>query len=147
MTDTVNLNPTRLESLEKTSTALSTFVEKSDWEPSNREWYPQGSWAHETIIKPLPTKEFDADVLAIVDPVAGWTASDYINNLYSTFRGSDLYRDKAHRYPHCVTLDYAAEKRIDIAPCIRNRWGFERLEVCNRETDEFEESQPKYFTE
>ncbi|TQE98600.1 MAG: nucleotidyltransferase [Spiribacter salinus] len=147
LTDTVNLNPTRLESLEKTSTSLSSFVENSDWEPSNLEWYPQGSWAHETIIKPLPNKGFDADVLAIVDPVDGWTASDYINNLYSAFRDSDIYRDKAHRYSHCVTLDYAAEKRIDIAPCIRNRWGFERLEVCNRDTDEFEESQPKYFTE
>lgn len=147
LAETVDLNPTRLESLEKTSVALNSFVDSSEWEPSNLEWYPQGSWAHETIIKPLPKKEFDADVLAIVDPVDGWTASDYINNLYSAFRDSDLYRDKVHRYSYCITLDYAAEKRIDIAPCIRNRWGIERLEVCNRNTGEFEETQPKYFTE
>lgn len=147
LTETVNLNSSRLESLEKTSVALNSFVDGSEWEPSNLEWYPQGSWAHETIIKPLPQKEFDADVLAIVDPVDGWAASDYINNLYSAFCDSDLYRDKVHRYSYCVTLNYAAEKRIDIAPCIRNRWGFERLEVCNRDTDEFEVTQPKYFTE
>ncbi|MEP3052673.1 MULTISPECIES: nucleotidyltransferase [Paracoccaceae] len=147
LTDTVNLNAARLSSLNNTSTALHTFVVSSDWEPINLEWYPQGSWAHQTIIKPLPTRGFDADVLAIIDPVEGWSASDYINNLYSTFRGSDLYRSKAHRYSHCVTLDYAADKHIDIAPCIRNRWGFERLEVCNRDTDDFEESQPKIFTD
>ena len=145
--ETVNLNPARLESLENTSAALNIFVENSGWEPANLDWYPQGSWAHATIIKPLPNKEFDADVLAIVDPVDGWTASDYINNLYSAFRASNLYRDKAHRYSHCVTLDYAAEKRIDIAPCIRDRWGIEGLEVCNRDTGEFEESEPKLFTE
>lgn len=147
LNETVNLNEVRLQSLENTSTALNTFVQNSDWDPANLEWYPQGSWAHDTIIKPLPNKEFDADVLAIVDPVEGWTASDYINNLYSAFRSSSLYREKAHRYSYCVTLDYAADKRIDIAPCIRNRWGFDRLEVCNRDADEFEESQPKVFTE
>jgi len=146
LTDIVNLNPARITSLDTTSEALHTFVNNSDWLPDNLEWFPQGSWAHETIIKPLTNKEFDADVLAIIDPCDGWTASDYVDELYTIFRASGLYRAKTHRYSHCVTLEYAADKRIDIAPCIRNRWGFERLEVCNRDTNEFEESQPKLFT-
>lgn len=144
--DTVNLNLTRLDSLDSTSEALNSFVESSDWEPENLEWYPQGSWAHQTIIKPLPKKEFDADVLAIVDPVEGWTAGDYVDELYSVFRSSSLYREKTRRYDYCVTLEYAGDKRIDIAPCVRNRWGFDTLEVCNRKIDEFEETQPKQFT-
>jgi len=145
--DTVNLNQTRLDSLEGTSQALEKFVSGSGWGVENLEWYPQGSWAHNTIIKPLPKKAFDADILAIVDQVEGWTASDYINNLYSEFRASSQYRDKAHRYPYCVTMDYAGDKQIDIAPCVRNRWGFDRLEVCNRDTNGFEETQPKLFTD
>lgn len=144
---TVNLNKSRFHSLESTSGALQNFVSNSDWGPECLEWYPQGSFAHKTIIKPLPNKEFDADILAIVDPVESWSASDYVNNLYRVFRNSPTYRAKAHRYTYCVTLSYAEDKRVDIAPCIRNRWGFNRLEVCNRDEDEFEESQPKLFTD
>ncbi|WP_425090826.1 SMODS domain-containing nucleotidyltransferase [Tropicimonas sp. S265A] len=145
--DTVNLNQSRFQSLESTSSALHRFVRDSDWEPGGLEWYPQGSFAHKTIIRPLPKKEFDADILAIVDPVENWSASDYVNKLYSVFRESSTYSDKAHRYTYCVTLDYAEDKRVDIAPCIRNRWGFDLLEVCNRDDDNFEESQPKLFTD
>jgi len=80
--DTVNLNTTRIDSLESSVDAIKNFIEASGWAPNIREWMAQGSWAHKTIIKPVDAGEFDADLIVFVDPVEGWTAKDYLNNLY-----------------------------------------------------------------
>ena len=39
--------------------------------------------------------------------------------------------------PHCVTIPYANDKKIDVAPCVVNRGGITRLEVCNRNANAF----------
>lgn len=145
--DTVNLNDTRLHSLEDTSAALESFVRNSAWCDDELEWYPQGSWAHKTIIKPLAGREYDADILAIVPPVWGWEPSDYINELYAVFRGSDRYREKVRRWEHCVTVSYAGDKAIDIAPCVENRGGYNTLEVCSRTDNAYIQTQPKEYTD
>ncbi|WP_172291905.1 nucleotidyltransferase [Pseudoruegeria sp. HB172150] len=143
----VNLNQTRLDSLQQTSDALQRFVDGSDWGPVGLEWYPQGSWAHKTIIKPIQNREYDADILAIVDPVEDWGASDYVNELYRVFRASDRYSDMVRRWSYCVTIEYSGEKRVDVAPCIRRRIIGRNFEVCNRHLDEFESTEPIVFTE
>lgn len=145
--DTVNLNETRLRSLEETSAALESFVRQSAWCEGEMKWYPQGSWAHQTIIKPLAGSEYDADILAIVPPVWGWEPSDYINQLYAAFRASDRYRDKVRRWEHCVTVRYAGDKAIDIAPCVENRFGYGALEVCSRTDNAYIQTQPKEYTD
>lgn len=46
----------------------------------------QGSWAHKTIIRPVDQGEFDADLIAFVQPVDDWSASQYIDELNVAFR-------------------------------------------------------------
>lgn len=145
--DTVNLNTTRIDSLENSVEAIKNFIAASDWTPNIREWMAQGSWAHKTIIKPVDAGEFDADLIVFVDPVDGWTAKDYLNNLYLEFRGSPVYQNKVRRWSHCVTITYANEKKIDIAPCILDRSWDGSLEVCNRDSDEYEYTEPKRYTD
>ncbi|WP_349509783.1 SMODS domain-containing nucleotidyltransferase [Bradyrhizobium japonicum] len=62
--------------LEASIPALRSFVRDSDWKPKVRSFVEQGSWAHQTIIRPVDGGEFDADLLVMVDPVDGWTAAD-----------------------------------------------------------------------
>jgi hypothetical protein len=136
--DEVNLNQTRIDNLEAKVEAITRFVSGSSWRAPIREFSHQGSWAHGTIIKPAGSKGFDADLLVLVDPVAGWSAKDYIENLYTAFRDNGIYKEKLQRKTRCVTIIYAGDFHLDVVPCVVNRDGIIRNEVCNRTDDVFE---------
>ncbi len=147
LTEIVDLNDTRIRELENSIVAIRNAVSASAWEPRCTGWMAHGSWAHKTIIKPVDQGEFDADLIVFVESVANWNAAKYIDTLYDAFKANATYQDKASRSSHCVTIIYANEKKIDIAPCIVNRDGIERLEVCNRNTSDFESTQPILYTD
>ncbi len=146
LNDTVNLNDTRLTQLSDSVGALKTFIRQSEWKPKIKGFEPQGSWAHRTIIKPVEGKPFDADLLALVEPVQGWDAKTYLSELRRVFAESATYADKVRRFSHCITIEYASERKIDIAPCVMERQGFITLEVCNFNTNAFELSKPRRYT-
>ena len=146
MNDVVNLNPTRIGLLESSIEAVKDAIEASDWKPEILSFAPQGSWAHKTIIKPVENKAFDADLLVFVKEVEGWTAKEYLTSLRRMFSGHATYKDKVHRFSHCITIEYAGERKIDVAPCVVNRSGFARFEVCNFDRDQFERSEPEAYT-
>ena len=129
--DTVNMNRTRLDTLEYSVSALESFIKESSWEPRVWKFESQGSWAAHTIIKPIEGRAYDADLLAVVAPVSGWNASDYVQSLYEIFTASRRYSDKVQRHDYCVTIDYVGERSIDIAPCVRGRLTDGQHEVCN----------------
>lgn len=145
--DTVNLNDTRIRELEKSTEAIKNAIRASAWEPHVHGWMEQGSWAHKTIIKPVDQGEFDADLIVLVKPVDGWDAAKYIDKLYEAVRANSTYKDMVRRWSHCVTITYANEKKVDIAPVLVDRGGIERLEVCNRVSNQFERTEPKKYTE
>ncbi|MBA3999384.1 hypothetical protein [Brevundimonas sp.] len=144
--DTVDLNTTRLQTLEKNSNAIKTFLLGSKWEPTIRDFDRQGSWAHGTIIRPVDQGEFDADLLVLVDPVEGWSAADYIRTLVATFRSSGVYRDNVKGWPYCATITYANDAVVDVAPLVIGREITGCPEVCNRSADRFERSEPAAYT-
>jgi hypothetical protein len=143
--ETVNLNDTRVEALETSIEAIKTAVRESDWEPHVSGWMAHGSWAHKTIIRPVDAGEFDADLIVFVEHVQGWAAATYIEELYTALRENATYKDKLSRSSHCITVSYASDKKIDVAPCVTNRNNY--LEVCNRTTDQFERTEPRQYTE
>tara|TARA_R110002020_G_scaffold379203_3_gene590283 strand:- start:32171 stop:33619 length:1449 start_codon:yes stop_codon:yes gene_type:complete len=143
----VNLNTTRITLLEDSIDAIKSAIEATDWSPIIEGWAPQGSWAHGTIIRPQAGKEFDADLLVFVRPVQGWNAREYIDSLHRELKQNGRYADRLHRYSHCVTIDYAGERRIDVAPVIIARAGGNGLEVCNRTSDGFEQTEPIAYTD
>lgn len=144
--DTVNLNATRITNLEKSVEAIKSAIRASGWQPHLHGWMEQGSWAHKTIIKPVDQGEFDADLIVFVKPVTGWNAAKYIETLYEALRANGTYKEKVRRWSHCVTITYANEKMVDVAPVVVNREGYQRLEVCNRNTDQFESTEPEKYT-
>ncbi len=145
--DTVNLNDTRVSELETSTEAIKNAIRSSSWDPHINGWGEHGSWAHSTIIRPVDGGEFDADLLVFVEHVDGWSAATYIESLYSALRKSDTYKNKVSRSSHCITITYANERKVDIAPCITNRTIFNQLEVCNRHIDQFERSEPLLYTQ
>ena len=147
LSDVVDLNATRLDQLEASVDALKTFIRGSDWEPTVKGFLNQGSWAQKTIIKPIAGSAFDADILVRVAHVEGWEAKDYINSLKRVFKASSTYQDKVSSFSHCVTITYAGERKIDIAPLVIDRSGNSTSEVCNRTTNAFEETAPAVYTQ
>jgi hypothetical protein len=145
--DVVNLNATRVTQLEDSIEALKGAIRASDWAPKIKFFAPQGSWAHKTIIKPVDKKAFDADLLVFIEPVDRWSAKDYLSTLRAIFASHPTYKDKVRRYSHCVTIEYVGERKIDIAPCVVDRGGTTRLEVCNFNIDAFERSEPEKYTD
>ncbi len=143
----VNLNDTQVSQLGGSVEAVQKAIKASSWEPKILDFDAHGSWAHGTIIKPRTGGEFDADLLVIVEPVEGWEAKDYVNKLGAFFDGHSTYKDKVHRYSHCVTIEYAGERRIDIAPCVKGRLWSNTYEVCNRTTNEFETTAALDYTD
>lgn len=143
----VNLNKTRINLLNDSVEAVKSAVKTSDWGPRILSFTAHGSWAHGTIIRPLSGEEFDADLLVIVEPFADWEAKDYVNKLGAFFEGHSTYKDKVRRYSHCVTIEYSGERRIDIAPCIKDRIVDGTYEVCNRIANAFELSSPPAYTD
>lgn len=144
--DTVNLNKTRIELLEERVETIKSFLRDSDWEPTISTFIEQGSWAHDTIIRPVDGGEFDADLLVRVRRVDGWSAAKYIKDLGRVFLDSGRYGDKTVVYDYCVTITYADDCKIDIAPLVMDREFQGTLEVCDKRNDKFDESQPVEYT-
>jgi hypothetical protein len=146
LNDHVNLNQTRVDQLDSSVSAVKAAIKDAAWKPSIIEFSAHGSWAHGTIIKPLPDKEFDADLLVIVAPIVGWEAKEYVNSLYSALDQDATYKDKLQRHSYCLTIEYAGVRRIDVAPVVRGRWTPGWDEVCNRATNQFQRSAPIEYT-
>ena len=118
LSDTVNLNQTRINVLTDRVATIKDFIRASDWGPKVSTFIEQGSWAHDTIIRPVDGGEFDADLLVKVYPVEGWSASQYVKELGRIFRESDRYANKTVVYDYCVTITYADDCKIDISSII-----------------------------
>ena len=118
---TVNLNQTRLDLLDQRVQAIVSCLEDdSVIRTLIEDHIPQGSWAHRTIIRPLPGDEFDADFLLLLTEAEDWSANPrvYLNELRAAFRRSSTYRDMVHRKNRCVRVGYAG----DCVAAPGNRW-------------------------
>lgn len=140
---TVNLNQARIDQLDARVEAISNCL-RSDAEIGRLvvDVIPQGSYAHKTIIRPLPNREFDADILLHLAEQTGWAPKDYTGKLYEAFLRSSTYKDMVSRRTRCVVVDYANEFHVDVVPYIeRGTNGY----ITNRRDDVFELTDPEGF--
>jgi hypothetical protein len=142
--DSVNLNQTRLNLLSQRIASIEAFLAGDEvFALHMTEVVPQGSFALGTIIKPVGTKDFDADILVPINEVEGWGAADYIQKLYEAFGRSPVYKSMRSRKKRCVTIDYSGDFHVDVVPYV-TRSG--ETYVANRATDTFERAAPDDFT-
>ena len=133
LAEEVNLNESRLDRLNRSTSAVVDYLSKSldSYEKTER----QGSYALRTIIKPVNGREYDADVLLFMEYDPDQEPEEYINEVYHCLRQNDTYREKSHRKTRCVYIDYADDFRLDIVPCVTDG---EYRYICNRKENEFE---------
>ncbi|MXY50133.1 MAG: hypothetical protein F4Y38_12665 [Gemmatimonadetes bacterium] len=129
----VNLNPDRLETLKSRSSAVGKYLR--DNLGLYRKTERQGSYATETIIKPVNNHEYDADLLLYMKYDADKVPREYIEDVYSCLKKNKTYKDKIHRKTHCVIIDYTGDFHLDLVPCIESNGS---SYVCNRQTNKYE---------
>ena len=139
LSNEVDLNKTRLDRLNDSSSAVNTFLSSNldAYEKTER----QGSYGLKTIIKPVGTREYDADVLLYMTYDEDKEPKDYIKAVYDCLRTNDNYKDKVHRRTRCVYIDYVGDFHLDLVPCItQENWITQEEEyfICNNKENEFE---------
>lgn len=148
LTGVVNLNPDRLAQLDTHVAALvGALADDKVIGPMVREHLPQGSWAHETIIRPVGDRdEFDADLLLRLEPNAAWNASParYLREVRAAFRRHPVYRSKVIKKNRCVRINYAGDCHVDVVPYLVLPDG--RQVIVNYAEDKFEDTNPAGFT-
>ncbi len=136
LTDEVNLNQSRIDTLEQKIESIKTFLK--DNLDCYRKVEKQGSYAMQTIIKPVKeSDEFDADLLVYCREIEGWSPANYIQELYGLFKNSGNYSHLAKRKTRCVTLDYSGDFHLDLVPCVEEG---DRIYICNFQENKFEET-------
>ncbi len=139
LADHVNLNQNRLDTLEsRVETITSLLKDKLD---GYRKYSALGSYAHQTIIKPVQDNdEFDADIVIFIrdsdfDPDNFVT--NYVDSIYNVFRDNDTYKDKVTRKTRCVTINYAGDFHLDVVPCVEYD---DTYYICNRHDKKYEKT-------
>jgi hypothetical protein len=145
LTNTVNLNQTRLDTLDDRTSSINNYLElgSHDLKKMFVQTIPQGSYAHGTIIKPVADNdEFDADILLELTEDPSWEAKDYVEQLYKAFRASDTYKEKVSRRSRCVVVNYSGDFHIDVVPYLE-RHG--EHYITHRNENQFELTNPAGF--
>jgi hypothetical protein len=148
MTNTVNINKTRLNDLDVSVQAIFDALQ-ADSEIGSivLDYDPQGSWAHETIIKPADGIEFDADFMLVMEEQPDWVDSPktYIPEVYAALTRNGTYKERV-RPPkcRCVRVVYAGDYHVDVVPFVVLSDG--RQVIVNGDDDEWEDTDPAGFT-
>lgn len=129
----VNLNENRLQRLNQSSSAVTTYISQNleAFQKTER----QGSYGLKTIIKPVGNREYDADMLLYMAFDNKKEPKDYINDVYNCLKQNGNYEDKVHRRTRCVYIDYVGDFHLDLVPCITD--GEQHL-ICNNKENCFE---------
>ncbi|MBL8932790.1 MAG: hypothetical protein JNL54_21930 [Kineosporiaceae bacterium] len=143
--DTVNLPLSRLDQLNDRVESIYRAVRADDkYGGLLTDKSKQGSWAHRTIIKPKPDKEYDADVLLHLDHNPDWDSdkAEYIEQLYWALNRVG-YPDR-HRKTRCVRVQYANDCHIDLVPYVNAPGG---RRIVNKTSGEWELTNPHGFSD
>lgn len=147
--DTVNLGQVRLDLLDSRVSAIYRALQAdAEVGPLITGKIPQGSWPQRTIIKPVGTKEFDADFMLNMSEVDEWAESPktYVNKVYWALKAHPTYSAmELTRKCRCVRVVYANSMHVDIVPHLYLSDG--REVIVNRDEDAWEETNPGGFTE
>jgi hypothetical protein len=146
--DSVNLNKSRLGDLDSRVDSITLALKESPHLDGRvLDTVPQGSWAHQTIIRPGDGLEFDADFLVQLTEDLDWNDNprSYADAVWSAMNKHSIYGNMSKKKDRCVRVVYANDCHIDIVTYLVLSSG--REVIVNRTTNEFEDTNPIGFTE
>lgn len=146
----LHLNPNRLEQLADHEKALKAWLRNdSEFSPIMGSVSRQGSWAHVTIIRPLPGQEFDADLLVRIEKQRDWSKDPqrYLQALHEAMLRSPRHRDKVEMKTRCLRVTYAGDCHVYLVPYVHvPMYGiYDQQFIVNRKVNEFERVNPEGF--
>lgn len=145
---TVNLPGAKLTQLDGRVAAITNALQRdSVIGAMYKEHIPQGSWAHQTIIRPVGAyDEFDADILLHLEQQADWTdPREYLRQVRAAFKRSSTYNSMVQKKNRCVRIDYANDCHVDVVPCITLSDG--RQVIINYADNAYEDTNPAGFSD
>lgn len=144
--DHVNLNQTRVDTLQARVSSLDAFLADDSVlaDLVADDVIPQGSFAHKTIIRPYTGNDFDADVLLPMDEQTGWAPKKYTVELQKALEASSRYAGRTTLGKRCVTVDYADDFHIDVVPFVTRADGL--TYITHRLDDEWIRQDPIALT-
>lgn len=144
--DYVNLNQTRVDTLQARVSSLDTYLADNSVlaDLVVDDVIPQGSFAHKTIIRPYTGNDFDADVLLPMDEQTDWAPKKYTVELQKALESSSRYSGKTSLGKRCVTIDYADDFHIDVVPFVTRADGL--TYITHRINDEWIRQDPTALT-
>jgi Second Messenger Oligonucleotide or Dinucleotide Synthetase domain len=148
LTNTVNLSQFNLDLLDDRVNAIyNALADDEEVGPYVLNRIPQGSWAHQTIITPPRTAEFDADFLLEIAENPQWSMhpKSYIEKVYAALERMSIYEGKCSRKCRCVRVTYANSCHVDVVPYLHIANG--REVIVNRDQDDWEDTHPAGFTQ
>lgn len=146
--ESVNLNQTRLNDLDSRVDRITEALKSAPaLDGRVLDTVPQGSWAHQTIIRPADGLEFDADLLLQVAEDLEWNDSprSYANAVWTALSNHSTYGMMGTKKDRCVRVTYANDCHVDVVPYVILSSG--REVIINRTTNEFEDTNPIGFTD
>jgi len=148
MGNIVNINQTRLDKLDVSVPAIFDAL-KADTEIGSLvlDYEPQGSWPHQTIIRPADGVEFDADFMLVMKERADWAQSPkkYIDAVHAALARHGTYEDLVQPAKcRCVRVVYAGDYHVDVVPYLVLVDG--RQVIVNGDEDNWEDTDPAGFT-
>lgn len=144
----VNLNPDRIATLDERVEAITSYLRTHEaFADIFVDVTPQGSYAHRTIIKPVGNKEYDADVLLVLQEQTDWTPAQYTSELKKALEASQYYKGKTHKRTRCVCVDYAGDFHVDIVPYVEPRKAITNNKDGFDGNGSFQTAYPEQFTE
>src|SRR5690348_15463594 len=119
---TVNLRSWKLELLSQRVESIVNCLQRDETiGPLYKEYIPQGSWAHQTIINPVGlTDEFDADILLHLTENPDWSHDkrEYLRQVRRAFKQSTTYQNMVTKKNRCVRVVYANSCHVDVVPSL-----------------------------
>lgn len=144
--DTVNLNQTRLDQLDARVGSITAALRSDGLDGRYEGTAKQGSWAHQTIIRPADGFEFDADFLVLIaEDDAVTSPRGYADQVRALLANHSTYGSMVTFKDRCVRVTYANDCHIDVVPCLARSDGSRA--IIYWPADEFEETNPEGFSE
>jgi len=142
----IQITPEKYEELNKNYQALAEYIENNHKLSDSKDIsiYQQGSFAIDTVVKPLKGDEFDVDMVVEFDMKKEMGAIAFYNELYKTFE-QGRYSPIVEKYRNNIRINYKNNYHFDIMPSIPVSPKSESLNAPDLKKEDWVIRSPKLF--
>jgi hypothetical protein len=140
----ISLNKSRLSQIESAITTWKTLLENDkEIKLVYKDFYPQGSYATNTAIRPSNGDEFDVDAVLVVD-CQYKDSKEFYNWILERIKSNEAYKDRIKPKERCIRILYSGDFHVDIVPA-KSTYG-DSIYIPSKSEGDWIKTNPKGFT-